>query len=510
MDEASTIVNGRRKRVIDDVNETLDHQRKKHKSEPIRETAPSFSRRQTRSVTLAQKRYELSNREPSRLETLPIELVEKIYFYCLNVNLPRASPYLAAALSNELVYRLSILLAFWDDDLPYDAGYILDRYGYVLDDDPVLYDGRDTYPCKQDPIYNIPRILRPLGHDYVPLSSEKGRALQSGILQCKWCTSDRIRRQLPDLTRLIVTRWCNNAGYILEKDERGLGLEDYLQTEEKGPFETTARKRKQPEPKRKTGEIGTHHSCLVRLQRDCKVKFIVKMREETYDDRRLVVSLCPIVSVRVIPSFLLRGSIDSNHKGLVRRSFTDEHLELLDIIRCSGYLFSNDSSIVRRTIRNTRDITYSRDALQQGIHTAVTTLNPYALYRILLLNDFFMHPDLDGLLTTDEVPSHQFRTAAKTYVNISRDRARPGKAADKKKAKDIAFLCFCILMHFDCNCSIPYEDRFVTQLAMDVGGPFKRWLLDYLPTSPNPCDTYYDGRGILRNIICGFREKKIF
>ena len=55
------------------------------------------------------------HRKLSALETLPTELLEKIFLYSLNVNYAHASPFLAAAVSSERIYRLLILLAFWDD-----------------------------------------------------------------------------------------------------------------------------------------------------------------------------------------------------------------------------------------------------------------------------------------------------------------------------------------------------------------------------------------------------------
>lgn len=48
----------------------------------------------------------------SRLESLPVELLQSIFLCSLNVHLPLASPYLALALSNEHVYTRLILLAF--------------------------------------------------------------------------------------------------------------------------------------------------------------------------------------------------------------------------------------------------------------------------------------------------------------------------------------------------------------------------------------------------------------
>ena len=51
-------------------------------------------------------------RQLSALERRPVELLEKIFLYSLNVNLPRASPSLGGSLSREQVYRILILLPF--------------------------------------------------------------------------------------------------------------------------------------------------------------------------------------------------------------------------------------------------------------------------------------------------------------------------------------------------------------------------------------------------------------
>ena len=53
----------------------------------------------------------------SNLEKLPTELVEKVFFYCMNLDLPRSSPVIGAKLCSESVYSRTILAAFdetWD------------------------------------------------------------------------------------------------------------------------------------------------------------------------------------------------------------------------------------------------------------------------------------------------------------------------------------------------------------------------------------------------------------
>lgn len=113
----------------------------------------------------------------SQLERLPVELVEKIFVYSLNVNFARASPYLAAAVSSERIYRLLILLAFsWDG--PVTSG--------------------------------VERILR---YDSTPVVDDR-TALQEDILRCRWCTADRVGGLLPELSRLAVQRFWFDEGVM--------------------------------------------------------------------------------------------------------------------------------------------------------------------------------------------------------------------------------------------------------------------------------------------------------
>ena len=91
----------------------------------------------------------------SRLESLPVELIEKIFLYSLNANLPRSAPLLAAAVSSERIYRALILLAFWNDTA-------------------------STPPVTSGT--TIAKILRPL--DYVPLDHDERKALQVAIMRC--------------------------------------------------------------------------------------------------------------------------------------------------------------------------------------------------------------------------------------------------------------------------------------------------------------------------------------
>jgi hypothetical protein len=48
----------------------------------------------------------------SQLERLPVELLEKVYLFALNINLPMASPIIGGKLSSDLIYHKSVMAAF--------------------------------------------------------------------------------------------------------------------------------------------------------------------------------------------------------------------------------------------------------------------------------------------------------------------------------------------------------------------------------------------------------------
>jgi hypothetical protein len=59
-----------------------------------------------------------SKRKMCALEKLPTELLEAVFFYCMNLSLPRASPIIGAKLSSERVYNWTIVNSFgptWEE-----------------------------------------------------------------------------------------------------------------------------------------------------------------------------------------------------------------------------------------------------------------------------------------------------------------------------------------------------------------------------------------------------------
>lgn len=109
----------------------------------------------------------------STLESLPVELIQQIFFHAFEVNMPRASPYLAQALTKPSIYDALILFAYFDDD---NEGPVESQY------------------------------FRPA--EYRPVPLEDKIRLQQGILGCRWFTLDLFKSRMPVLSRLqMIQAW---------------------------------------------------------------------------------------------------------------------------------------------------------------------------------------------------------------------------------------------------------------------------------------------------------------
>lgn len=358
----------------------------------------------------------------SRIETLPVELIEKIFLYSLNVNLPRASPHLAAAVSNEQVYRLLILLAFWDNDSDNHwnrgPGVFIKQYKDV---------GTHT-TWKGSEKFNIPRILRPLGHDYVPLSSDQRSAFQSAIIRCRWCTLARVRRQLPDLARLIITRSCFDAGYMFEDESKGRELDELLQSDGTTKMYRALTFRKTADvPERKETEEDEFKNCRVNVKPGESIgfDFYTTLTEGS------VGAWYPVLSLTEIPPFFIPGHINTNDGGLVRGPFTDAHLKFLDTI-----LYSAQVLPIAPSTRHLISMAYSRDDVQKGILIAITTINPIALDKLLKIDEALCLGKDD--YAYDLLPCH-FRTAAKMYLR-NHPKGKKKVTLDEQETRDNALL----------------------------------------------------------------------
>ena len=125
-------------------------------------------------------------------EQLPVELLQQIFFYSLEMNLPRSSRKLMDALSHDSIHRSLMLFAFFDDDgkHPVEVHHFLPAQYRILD------------------------------------IEEKIR-LQRNILSSRWCTLDRVEACLPTLTRLKM---------VQERDAEDKRQQPYLEDVKTSPI----------------------------------------------------------------------------------------------------------------------------------------------------------------------------------------------------------------------------------------------------------------------------------
>ncbi|PWY72303.1 hypothetical protein BO70DRAFT_381840 [Aspergillus heteromorphus CBS 117.55] len=380
----------------------------------------------------------------SNLESLPVELIEKIFLYSLNVNFARCSLPLIAAISSERIYRALILLAFWDDTSTTAAGTRASETA-------------------------ISRILRPL--DYSPLRDADRRQLQDTILRCKWCTVQRLLAQLPDLMNLCIQRHWFGAGIVMAPEQedalnRFLAQEQDIRTfEGTDPTSTTTTDDDDDDD---DDDNPTHYTLTI----NPLVSITITHHETDQTTTH------PILGVLLIPPNLLQGGpLDSEEEGFTSPAHTN-YLETLRI--ASGF---NRTALTKPTV------TLSRPALQRGIHTALVENNRKALTTLLKIDEYHFraeNTDIDpasAAMIPYTLPAEHFRTA----VRVAR--------------RDPVF--FQILLRASAE-SVPADDPEITEWAMQQRDAFGAWLLDlmlHLPeqieaarTNPAEQAVFYLGR----------------
>lgn len=122
----------------------------------------------------------------SRLESLPMELIQKIFFHALEFNMPLASPSLTASLSSQAIYKSLVLLAF--------SGHNFDQEMDLFDDGslPVNFSG---------------------------VEKEGMLCLQDAILKCRWSTLDLFWQCQRDFIAEVVQKKWNSFGLQLTPAE---------------------------------------------------------------------------------------------------------------------------------------------------------------------------------------------------------------------------------------------------------------------------------------------------
>ncbi|CAL5868931.1 uncharacterized protein PFLUO_LOCUS3159 [Penicillium psychrofluorescens] len=289
---------------------------------------PAKSRR-TRSPSRRPGRDQQQQQPPrehrlSLLETLPVEIIEQIFLRSLNMNFPRASPALAAAVSSERIYRVLILLAFWDDDI-------------------------QDVQTPPDPA--IARIFAPL--EYTPLRSAERARLQDGVFRCAWCTLDRVHAQLSTLMTLTIRRHWFGAGIVMDPDKE-CDLRSIL-----------------------AGEYDGCHAFTGSDERGRVLTLSVKPLLAVVISISLPTNF-PAVSLFKLPTHLTQGRR--------RGGFSEEHTNFLEMLRItSGFYFN---PWLHGGTHTPRVPEVDHVALHHGVQIAIRQRNLNALTCLLKIDEF--------------------------------------------------------------------------------------------------------------------------
>ncbi|KAL4945127.1 hypothetical protein BDV06DRAFT_55945 [Aspergillus oleicola] len=370
----------------------------------------------------------------STLECLPVELIEKIFLYSLNVNLPRCSRFIAAAVSGERIYRALLLLALWDNDQEGDGVSIradapipeVDENGKPEPAAKVAQAKR-MYEVRMAADVEISRLLGPL--EYISLDEEERRSLQVSILNCRWCTVDRLPHHLPDLMRLNIWQaWFAQTINVPSDQQRK--LRRFLAQD----------------------ESSCEFTELVDDESGWKLSVEPLVSLHLHD-------ASPLAWERTTYSYAMFGLLHIPDKFLrgADEGFSGAHTRSLEYLRVAGGL--NDTNFTKLG----KPLNYSREALQQGIHTALIEHNAEALTTLLKLDEYlFRYENKRELIPFMLSPDH-FRTA----VRVARDD--PG--------------LFQLLLRTSAE-SIPPDDSEITHWAIGLNDAFGPWLLDFMMQLP--------------------------
>ncbi|KAJ5484892.1 hypothetical protein N7539_004880 [Penicillium diatomitis] len=370
-------------------------------------------------------------RSLSLLEALPVEVIEKIFLYSLNLNLPRASSVLAAALSRDRVYSLLTILAFWDDSSTHPRSEAMDR------------------------------ILAPL--DYTPLTLNERGQLQQAVFRCRWCTMERIRDQVPTIMILTIHRQWLNMGVEMD-EETQRNLDRFVNRHD--DTVTSFRGRKHPlEAPALTSHpemfSGPHNYRLV-----VHPMTMIEIRSETLQTAKY----WPALSILRFPNHILRGRLTG---------FTADDVMFLEMLRMCSYNFVPRAwQDVPATIT-----TLNRTVLHQGVRKAILTQNYNALVSLLKLDEFVFrcHESRRDKLVQYTIPPDHFVAATRVGRDNPQLNVAFFEALVRASAESVPADSSEILRWIMENTRLARRDPSAYH---EVNGRFAGWLADFVLRLP--------------------------
>jgi hypothetical protein len=278
-----------------------------------------------------QSRMQRSPQRLSLLESLPVEVLQKIFFECLEVNLPRASIHIARILSKPSIYTWLIRLAF-------SSANESSRHGFFTPD------------------------FLPSPLDFFVLSSAERSRLQTAILECRWSTLSLFRQCQRDYVKHTIRRKCAHLIFTPEDQQTLSKLDDFFARQ--WAFDEGRRDR----PSK--GDLVLTAKAPQSTY-DLKVAFwfylgAVQIREPSpvvYDTDTFHLPSCYMDAPARLPDKLLR------------RPWTPEKLEFLSLLSTQAYIdedhtFSRARRVLRQVILDRDFATFER-LLELSIRTKI-------------------------------------------------------------------------------------------------------------------------------------------
>lgn len=378
------------------------------------------------------------------IEALPVEIIEKIFLNSLNLNFPRASRILGAALSREHIYRLLIILAFWDDS-PMDNP-------------------------NSEAIY---RLLAPL--EYVPITYDERIVLQEQIFRCRWLNMKRVQEQLPTITILTIHRQWINAGIKMEPNEQAK-LDRFMARKDNTLRKTTG---KGPPLRRLINDPSLQRLVKSPGPQEYELVLLPNVLVAVVPCNLQLTIARPTLQLPAFPPHLLRGR---------STGFTEEDVQFLEMLRICSYNYKPEDTPIVPSASTTVD----RTAINEGIANAIRTQNMDALTTLLKIDEyifrFLRRKNWPNLYT---IPEEHFISVTKTGCD--------------NPARNIAFMQALVRASAE---SLPHDSTEIAEWSFEMAkavnadqsmyegteGNFIRWLLDFDLRNPAHSDLVAAGQ----------------
>lgn len=332
-----------------------------------RQTSPRVSTKYTHyshvhsEGTIIKPKLWTQSAAPSRisLQSLPMEILQYIFFDCLEINLLRVFPQLACAMSNKRIYSCITMLAIWEEPSPiYHTLQSMDER---------------TGACLERTEGKILKAFRPVGYRYLS-TIEKAR-LQSQILNCRWATLELI-------SSCVVK--CAGLGQLLETHD------DNPQMQEPDLIRI----------------LNSRENTLLRSYLQ-----IASVR----NNRSLWWSLNFHVNGNFDPVIFRNVAcvFSIPEKAIDKRPWSSRKVELFKLLRLLLYQGTSPAPIQP----------YSREVLHAGVHQAIVEDNPSMVERLLELDEYCVSSEAFSFNGRPknagyDIPSEHFLTAIRHSTTL--------------------------------------------------------------------------------------------